>query len=223
MQPIRILLIHDQAIVRAGLRTLIDSWPGCRIIAEAPRGAEAIAITVKEAPDIAILDLNLGGDESSLAFLTDLLSVIGSGHVIILTDEQDPDSRLQAVRLGAKGIVAKNKAVEELRKSIHKVHAGELWLDRALTASIIKEMWRPREPLPLDSEEARIASLSPREREVAMLVCQGLKNKDIADRLFISETTVRHHLTAIFGKIGVAGRFELVILLYKHKFAKPPT
>jgi DNA-binding NarL/FixJ family response regulator len=120
------------------------------------------------------------------------------------------------------GIVAKDKAADVLINAIKVVRKGEAWLDPATTASMLGEMSRAPKPKPLDPEAEKIATLTNREREVVTLIGEGIRNKEIADRLFISETTVRHHLTSIFDKLDVDDRVELLIYAYKHKLADPP-
>jgi DNA-binding NarL/FixJ family response regulator len=120
------------------------------------------------------------------------------------------------------GLVLKEKAATVLLQAIEKVHAGEVWLEGAMIASVLREMTQTRETRQTNPEAARIALLTEREREIVALVGQGLRNKQVAERLFISEVTVRHHLTAIFAKLRVADRLELVIYAYRHGLACLP-
>jgi two-component system nitrate/nitrite response regulator NarL len=218
--PIRILLIDRLPVVRAALRMLLESWPGLQVVGDVASAGEAANIAEQEQPDIFLLNHDLNRNGHDLNILSQLNSIAADARIILLTGEPDPESRLKAVLHGARGVVLKEKAADELRKAIEKVHLGEMWLDRALTASVLAEISNHREPKSLDPEHARIESLSVREREVAALACQGLQNRDIAAKLFISETTVRHHFTSIFSKLGVSNRFELVIFLYRHRFAE---
>jgi DNA-binding NarL/FixJ family response regulator len=218
--PIRILLVDDHAMVRAGLRILIDSWPGMIVVGEAGDSRDALEIATRELPDIVLLDLGLE-DGAGMDLLSRLFSVLGKGRVLALSGSKDSELHHRAVRLGVMGVVLKDKTAEELRRAIEKVHAGEVWLDRRLTAMVISGISRGAQPNKDAGEASRLDSLSERERDVAVLVCEGLKNEDIGERLFISETTVRHHLTSIFSKLGVSRRFELVIYLYRQNFAKP--
>jgi DNA-binding NarL/FixJ family response regulator len=200
---------------------LIESWPGMQMVGEAGDSAGALTITAREKPDIILLDLDLGYGNSGLDILPELLSSVGQGRIIILTGVRDSEVHHHAVRLGAMGLVLKEKAAEDLRKAIEKVHDGEVWFDRSLTASIFTRMSRANEAKKSDMEATKIASLTDREREVATLVGEGLKNKEIGERLFISETTVRHHLSSVFSKLEVSNRFELIIFLYRHKLIRP--
>jgi two-component system nitrate/nitrite response regulator NarL len=218
---VRVMLIDDHAVVRAGLRMLIESQPELAVVAEAKNRDEALVLAAQEQPNIILLDLDLGG-ENSLDFLPDLCSATNGAQVILLTGARDPELHRRAVRLGVRGLVLKEQASEVLIKAIEKVHNGEIWLDRSLMANVLAEMSRETTTKQADPEAAKIASLTVREREVIALIGEGLKNKQIAERLFISETTVRHHLTSIFNKLDVSDRLELVIYAYRHGLAKPP-
>ncbi len=218
---IRILLVDDHTIVRSGLRMLIGSEPGLEVVGEADGRASALDSSARLQPDIILLDLDLGG-ESSLDFLPDLLANVPQARVILLTGTRNPDEHVRAVRLGAMGVVLKEQAAEVLIRAIQKVHAGEAWLDPTLTARLLTGMAPGRGARQVDPEAIKIAALTDREREVIALICEGLQNKTIGQRLFISETTVRHHLTSIFSKLGLENRLELVIYAYRHGLAQPP-
>jgi DNA-binding NarL/FixJ family response regulator len=114
------------------------------------------------------------------------------------------------------GLVTKDEPTEVLLQAIAKVHAGEVWLERRLLASVLCEITRNSEVRPVDPEALKIAALTGREREVIALVGQGYKNRHIANQLYIAEATVRHHLTSIFAKLQVTDRLELVIYAYRH-------
>jgi two-component system nitrate/nitrite response regulator NarL len=218
---IRVLIIDDHAVVRAGLRLLLENQPGLLVVGEAKNGTEALAIAAQEHPDIMLLDLNLPG-ESGLDLIPELLHAAERGRVLVLTGMRDPEVHQQAVRRGAMGVVLKDHSAEVVIKAIAKVHVGEVWIDRAMMASVLTDLSQGRAAPALDPAVTKIALLTAREREVIHLIGVGLKNKQIAERLYISETTVRHHLTSIFSKLGVADRLELVIYAYRYGLAKPP-
>jgi len=218
---IRVLLVDDHRLVRAGLRMLIESHPDLVVVGEAENRDECFALVEHEHADIILLDLDLRG-ETSLDFLPQLLPLAMGAQVILLTGSRDPVVHRRGIRLGVRGLVLKDQASETLVKAIRKVHGGEMWLDRAMMAEVLAEMTRVITAKETNPEVAKIASLSEREREVITLIGEGLKNKQIAARLFISETTVRHHLGSVFSKLGVSDRLELVIYAYRHGLATPP-
>jgi DNA-binding NarL/FixJ family response regulator len=219
--PIRILLVDDHVLMRAGLRMLIENQPELLVVDEAGNRTEALQAAMREQPDIILLDLQLR-DERGADMLQELFTAAPLARVIVLTGATDLAAHRDAVRLGAMGVVLKDQAVDVLPKAIERVHAGEVWLNSSLISSMLNEFARSeRAPTP-DPEAARIRSLTAREREVIALVGEGLKNKQIAQRLIISEATVSHHLTSIFAKLGVGGRFDLVIYAFRHNLIQQP-
>ncbi len=220
-KPIRVMIIDDHAVLRSGLRLLIEEQPGLKVVGEAANRADALMIATREQPDIILLDLDIKGD-NGLDFLPQLHNAVREARVIILTGVSDPEVHQRAIRLGARGLVHKEHAVEVVVKAIEKVYVGEVWFDRSMMGTVIAEMTRATATKTTDPEAAKIATLTEREREVVALIGEGLKNKNIADRLFISETTVRHHLTSIFNKLEVSDRLELVIYAYRQGLANPP-
>jgi len=220
-QPIRILLVDDHSIVRAGLRMLVESQSRMKVIGEAGNKADALAMAKQEQPDIILLDLMLG-QENSADTVPEFLSVAEDTRIIILTGVHNRDEHLRAVRLGAMGVLLKETSTDFLLKAIDRVHAGELWLDRFLTANLVVDLRRASKPGRVEREEDKVAKLTDRELEVVALVGEGLKNKQIAERLYISETTVRHHLSSIFEKVGVGDRLELLIFAYRRGLVRVP-
>ena len=217
-QPIRILLIEDHAVVRAGLRLLIDSRQDLMVVGEAANHADALTLAAREQPDIIVLDLDLGA-ENGLDLLARMRAAAGQARVLVLTGVRDAQAHRLAIRRGARGLVLKEQAPEVLLKAITKVHAGEVWLERTLMASVLDEI-AMGEARPINAEVARIATLTERERDVIALVGEGLKNRQIGSRLSITETTVGHHLTSIFAKLGVESRLEMVLFAHRHNIAK---
>lgn len=214
-RPVRILLIDNQVVVRSGLRMLIESQSGLKVIGEAGTCTEALTIAAREQPDIILLDMDSDG---GLDLLPKLLTAAKEARVLMLASGRDLEAYQHAVRLGAMGLVLKDIAAEDFIKAIKKIHAGEVWLDRLMTANVLAKMARGGEQT--NPEMAKNATLTEREREVISVIGEGLKNKQIASRLFISETTVRHHLTSIFAKVGVSDRLELIIYAFRHGLAK---
>jgi two-component system, NarL family, nitrate/nitrite response regulator NarL len=217
-KTIGVLLIDDHVVVRAGLRMFLENQPGITVVGEAANPDDALALAIREHPDIVLLDLDLG-DANGLDLLPQLRTTVPEAHVVVLTGIRDPEIHRRAVHLGAMGLVPKETAPDVLLRAITTVHAGGAWLDSILVASILGEMTRTGTGSSADPEALKIATLTAREREVVDLVGQGLKNQAIADRLCISEATVRHHLTSIFAKLGVIDRLKLTIYAYQHGLA----
>jgi two-component system, NarL family, nitrate/nitrite response regulator NarL len=249
-QAISILLVDDQTIVREGLRLLIESQSGLMVVAEASTCAEAVVAAKQSQPDIVLLDLDLDGS-NGYDCLSELITVAPQTRVLVLTGTLDLELHHDAIYKGAMGLVRKLEAVEVLLKAIRKVYLGEVWLDGRLMARLLSDLWRARSsqsltqnndigalvknsqsnidaPIrpaphqPPSEEVTKIAQLTCREREVITLVGEGLRNKQIADRLFISVITVRHHLSSIFSKLQVEDRFELAIYAYRYGLAQLP-
>ena len=219
-EPIRVMLVDDHVVLRSGLRLLIESHPGLRVIGEAGTRTDALAVAEREQPDIILLDLDLPGTDS-YELLPDLLHAAREARVLILTGVTDLEAHIRALKLGAIGVVLKEKAPEVLIKAIRGVYAGEIWLDPAAVAKLLGQGAPSGEAPKPDREAEKIATLTEREREIIAIVGEGLKNKQIASRLFISEGTVRNYLTTIFSKLEVTDRFELILYAYRHKLAKP--
>jgi DNA-binding NarL/FixJ family response regulator len=218
--PIRILIVDDHLVVRAGLHMLIENHPGMTVVAMASNRSEALELSFSAEPNLILLDLDLGG-ENALEFISQLRETAANARILVLTGVRDTDAHRQAVQLGSMGIVLKEHAPDVLIKAIEKVHAGEIWLDRPTMGRMLREM-SSRDDKVIDPEVAKIQSLTQRERDVVALIAEGLKNKQIAQRLFISETTVTHHLSSIYSKLGVSDRLELVIYAFSHKLASKP-
>ncbi len=218
--PIKVLLVDDHAVVRAGLVMLLQSQKHLKVIGETGDTVKALQIAADAQPDIILLDVVLGSDDG-LELLPKLRKAAHNARILILTGTQNPEVYQRAVRLGAMGLVNKETAAEVLLKAIEKINAGEVWFDRMVMGDVLTEMTRGRDNKKADPEVAKITKLTEREREINVLIAEGLKNKQIAERMFISETTVRHHLTSVFSKLGVADRLELMIYAFRHKLVAP--
>ena len=197
-------------MVRQGLRRLLETEDGFRVVGETGHCPTMLTLIATEHPDVVVLEVDLG-EQNALDFLPDLRDNGNGSRVLVVTGVRDQAVHKQAIKLGARGILSKQDSPEALVKAIRKVHEGELWLDRSMAADLISDLTTSPDTSRPGSDRAKIDSLTPREREVIVLVGQGLKNKAIAKRLSISDSTVRHHLTAIFSKLGVADRLSLVL------------
>ena len=209
---IKVALADDHAIFRDGLRRLLALESDLKIVAEAKDGTEVLPILEEHEPDILLLDLRMPGADG----LTVLQRIQGKKlktRIIVLTASEDEDEYVRAIKCGASGIVLKQTATDLLIKSIRKVTDGETWLDARTTAAVMKQFASPDES---HSREAEKSTLSNREHEITACVAQGLKNKEIGEKLFISEQTVKNHLHNIFQKLGVSDRLELALYAIQH-------
>jgi two-component system, NarL family, nitrate/nitrite response regulator NarL len=219
--PIRILIIDDHAVLRLGLRAFIESDQRMRVVGEASDHSSAVAVAIEQQPDIILLDLDLGND-NGFDLMPEVLQLVPDARLIVLTGVRDSDAHQRAVLLGAMGLVLKEKALDSLLKAIEKVYQGEVWLDRTMIASVLNSRARNGTPPEQNAYAAQIATLTEREHEVIQLIGEGMRNKEIAEHLVISEATVRNHLTSIFSKIGVNDRFELVVFAYRYGLCQLP-
>jgi DNA-binding NarL/FixJ family response regulator len=215
-----VFLLGNHPLVRSGLRLLLEKQPGISIVGEDSNQPDLVDCA-PESPDIVLIDLD-SFDVTALDLLPKLLSRTTSSRTLILTSSHDPEIHQRLVRLGAMGVVLKELPVEMLIVAIEMVNAGEIWIDRSMMAGVLRAISPAKGAREQDGEAQKIAALTKREREIVALFGEGLNNRRVAERLFISETTVRHHLTAIFDKLDVPDRFELVFYAYRHGLAKPP-
>jgi DNA-binding NarL/FixJ family response regulator len=220
VSALKILIVGDYPLVRAGLRMLLEDQPDLKVVAMTGDRREALRLAAGESPDVILIDLDLPSEDLA-NFLPELREAAKNARLLVLTSVVDPVVHRGVVRLGAMGVVLKHQTPEVLIKAIRKIHAGEVWLDRASMGNVLHEMTR-KVPDPHDPEAPKIRSLTEREHQVIALIAEGLKNKQIAERLFISETTVTHHLSSIFSKLEVSDRLELVIYAFGHKIARLP-
>jgi len=213
---IRIVVADDHPIFRDGLCKLLALEEDFEVVAQAQDGRQVLEVLQQSEPDILLLDLKMPGLDG-LATLQRLQASRNKTRVIVLTASDDKNEFVQAMKLGTSGIVLKQTATELLIKSIRKVHAGEIWLDSHTTAAVIRTFVAAEEaPGPpgipqVTSRERERSPLSQREREIVALVAQGFKNKEMAEKMFISEQTVKNHLHNIFDKLGVSDRLELAL------------
>jgi two-component system, NarL family, nitrate/nitrite response regulator NarL len=214
---IKILIADDHAIFRDALRKLLDSDDEITIVGEAGNGADCIKMLGELKPDILLLDLRMP-DKNGLAVLEEVNFDTLPTRVIVLTAAEDDRDLVRAMRLGARGVVLKESAIDLLLKSIHCVHAGEIWLDRRMTAEVINAFSASSKP----GARSEKPLLSDREMEVVRVVAQGFPNKEIGKKLFISEQTVKNHLHNIFDKLGVSDRLELALYAIHHRLIDKP-
>ncbi|MDC8759241.1 response regulator transcription factor [Janthinobacterium sp. hw3] len=211
---IRVMLIDDHKTMLWGLERLIDG-EGARmeVVATAGDCAEALAQIAAAAPDVIVLDLDLGGT-CSLDILPALLAA-GAARVLVLSGSRDQATLAQAVRGGARGIVSKDAPAELLLQAIVKVHGGELWLDPDMLGRVLGQLMTAPARAP---SEDKLAALTAKEKKIigAIVEGSGAPTAVLAQRLFISEHTLRNHLTSIYQKLGVSNRLELYVYATRH-------
>ena len=211
-QAIRILVADDHAIFRDGLRKLLEGAEDVQIIGEASNGVECTKMLAKLKPDILLLDLRMP-EKDGLGVLEEVNFDTTQTRVIVLTAAEDDRDVVRAMRLGARGVVLKQSASDLLLKSIRKVSDGEIWLDNRMTAEVIDAFKKSAEA----GARREKPLLSDREKEIVQLVAQGFRNREIGEKLFISEQTVKNHLHNIFDKLGVSDRLELALYAIHHR------
>jgi DNA-binding NarL/FixJ family response regulator len=213
---IHIAIADDHPAFRDGLYELLQLEDGFRIVGKGTNGEEILEIVEKYQPEILLLDLFMPGMDG-LATLRRLRERGSPTKVIVLTASEDREHLVEAMQSGAAGVVLKHDQTSVLIKSIRRVHAGEIWLHSSTTQAVMQRSEPAPEPAPpaaaFDREPIR---LTRKEMEVVRMVAQGLRNKEIASRMFISEQTVKNHLRAIFEKAQVGDRLELALYAIHH-------
>ncbi|MDX1375864.1 MAG: response regulator transcription factor [Burkholderiales bacterium] len=220
---IRVLLVDDHRSVVWGLERLIESArPGMEVVGSAANCADALALLEAKAPDVVLLDMDLGS-ESGLAAIPQFLAA-GKARILVLTGVREQSVRDAAVLAGARGVVHKEAPAETILEAIRKVHEGQLWLDRETTARLFTTLTRQGAERPLDPEQQKIDSLTAKERAVVAAIANdpGATAKTVADGLHVSEHTLRNHLTSIYSKLGVANRLELFAYAQRHGLNRLP-
>jgi two-component system, NarL family, nitrate/nitrite response regulator NarL len=216
---IRVAIADPHSIFRDGLRKLLGAESDLEIVSEASNASLLLSSLASTRPDIVLISTPVEPTPGP-----DVFSVIQSSFpdikVIVLSGGSDQDEFVRNVRLGARGIVQKSTSGSMLIKAIRKVQDGEFWLDRSTTAEVVRHFTERRtetatEPRP---NEGRLPSLSRREREIVNLVTHGLRNKELAEKLQISEQTVKNHMHNIFDKLGVSDRLELALYAIHHNW-----
>ena len=213
---IKVLVADDHAIFREGLRKLLQVADDITIVGEASNGVECAKMVTKLKPDILLLDLRMP-DKDGLSVLAEVDLNSLPTRIIVLTAAEDERDVIRAMRLGARGAVLKQSASDVLVKSIRKVHGGEIWLDNRITAEVIDAFKKSSE----SGQRRETPLLSDREKEVVQLVVQGFHNREIGEKLFICEQTVKNHLHNIFDKLGISDRLELALYAINHRLIDP--
>jgi len=209
---IRVVVADDMALVRGGMRMILEAGDGIRVVGEAADGAAAVELVARARPDVAVLDIRMPGLDGIEA-TRHIQAQAPETRVLVVTTFQLDEYVLAALRAGAAGFLLKDSAPDALVDAVRVVAAGDALLSPAVTRQLIAHY--VQRPAP-DAELARrMAALTSRERDVARLVARGMTNAEIGGRLYLGEGTVKTHVTAILGKLGLRNRAQIVVAAYE--------
>jgi DNA-binding NarL/FixJ family response regulator len=207
MEPIRVLLVEDQTLMRQGLNTILSLEPGLQVVGEAADGEAGIRQALDLRPDVILMDVQMpvmGGIEAISA----ICAVWPEARIIVLTTFGRDEYVFQGIRAGAVGYLLKDAPADDLVQTIRLVHAGEVFIQPEIASRLLRELITPQDWL--------IEPLSEREREVLVLVAQGYSNREIAERLVLAEGTVKNHVSNILGKLQAENRTQAADIARRH-------
>jgi DNA-binding NarL/FixJ family response regulator len=213
---ISIIIVDDQALIREGFRSLLDSEPDLSVVGLAEDGAVGLDLTKQLRPDVVVMDIRMpvmDGLECTRRIRADL--ELSNTQILILTTYEQDDYLFEALRAGASGFLLKDVPVGELRNAVRVVASGEALLSPSVTRSLIEEFVRTPQPGPVARATGAMTALTARELDITRLVAQGLTNAEIADTLVLSHATVKTHLSRILSKLDLRDRVQLVISAYE--------
>jgi DNA-binding NarL/FixJ family response regulator len=211
---VRVVLVDDDPLVRAGLRMILGGALDIDVVAEAADGQDAVDVVLREAPDVVLMDIRMPRMDG-LAATRRLLDRGTSARIIVLTTFDTDDMVVTALSYGAAGFLLKDTSPADLVDAVRRVAAGQPILSPSVTAQLIATVTRPRDEAGQRSARARLARLTEREREVAEAVSEGLTNAEIADRLHLGVATVKTHVGALFSKLDVTNRVQIARCLHE--------
>ncbi|MCP3420248.1 response regulator [Nocardioides pinisoli] len=207
---IRVLVVDDQSMVRAGFRLLLADEPDIEVVAEASTGRDAVAQAARFRPDVILMDIRMP-EMDGLEATRRILATDTEARVLILTTFDLDDYVFEALRAGASGFVLKDEPPEQLLAAVRTVAAGEALLSPTVTRRVIQRFATVRRQSP----PAAVGDLTPRELEVFRLITRGLSNAEIGAELFISDTTVKTHVTRLLQKLDLRDRAQAIVLAYQ--------
>jgi DNA-binding NarL/FixJ family response regulator len=216
--PVRVLLVDDDDLMRAGLRAVLRSDPGVEVVGEAATGRSAVSAARRDRPDVVLMDVRMP-DLDGIAATREVLAVSQEIRVVILTTFEQDDYIFGALSAGASGFLLKRTSPEDLLAAIHTVAAGDSLLSPSVTRIVVDRM--AGQPVPGADPDDRLDGLTPREREVLGLIARGLSNGEIGARLVIEESTVKTHVKRILMKLGLRDRIQAVIFAYETGLTRP--
>ena len=219
---ITVLIVDDQAMVRAGFAAVLDAQPGIQVLGQASNGKEAVELAHELRPDVVVMDIRMpvmNGLEATLALQTPPRSSDYVPRVLVLTTFDIDDYVYQALRAGASGFLLKDALPEELVSAVRVIAGGDALLAPSVTRRLIEDFARATPPRQVD--KAPLSGLTEREVEVLTLVGRGLSNSEIASDLFIAEQTVKTHVSKVFSKLGLRDRVQAVVFAYDVALVQP--
>lgn len=208
---IRVLLVDDQELVRAGFRLIITSAPGLEVVGEAADGAQALAAAHELRPDVVLMDVRMPGVDGIDATRR-VMTELPETRVLVLTTFDLDEYVYAALQAGAAGFLLKDVPMEDLIAAVHVVHAGASLLSPSVTRRLVEQYTSRRDGEPSGAPDL---PLTPREHEVLLLLARGHSNAEIAADLFVSEATVKTHVTAVLAKLGLRSRIQAVVFAYE--------
>jgi DNA-binding NarL/FixJ family response regulator len=223
--PVRVLVVDDDALVRAALRMILDGAPGVVLVGEAADGAAVPGAVRDLAPDVVVMDIRMP-DVDGIAATARLRAHAGAPEVVVLTTFDADEHVVRALRAGASGFLLKDTRPAELVEAVRRVAAGEPILSPSVTRRLMRNA-ADAEPSPArsrrDEARERLAVLSEREREVALAVAEGLANAEIAAQLFMSVATVKAYVSRLLTKLGLGNRVQVALLVNDAQLAEEAT
>ncbi|MEV4564725.1 response regulator transcription factor [Nonomuraea sp. NPDC049419] len=213
---IRIVIADDQAMVRAGLRMVVESDPGMEVVGEAADGREAVAVARRTRPDVVLMDISMPRQDG-LSAAEELLGAPSPPKIITLTTFDTDENLYAALRAGTSGFLLKVSPPEQLIEAIKVVHAGDALLDPAVTSRVIATFAGRAEPV----HSPALDELTPRELEVLRLMARGLTNAEIAGKLYVGEATVKTHVARVLMKLSLRDRAQAVVFAYETGVVRP--
>jgi DNA-binding NarL/FixJ family response regulator len=216
--PVRVLVVDDDHLMRAGLRAVLSSDDSVEVVGEAGDGREAIERARRLRPDVVLMDLRMPRLDG-VAATRELLAAAPAAKVLVVTTFEEDDDIFGSLSAGASGFLLKRTRPEELIAGIHTVAAGESLLSPSVTRRVVDRM--ARQPIVGAAPDERLAELTPREHDVLELVARGLGNREIAAELVVEESTVKTHVKRILMKLGLRDRVQAVIYAYETGLIAP--